>query len=397
MERALAECTQTGEPTMCGKRKILIIMGRYLPGYKDGGPVRSIKNLTDYLGDAYDFYILTCDRDHGDTEPYPNIRVHDWNRVGKARVYYVTPGGFQASVIKDLAKGMDLIYVCGCFSDYAITTLVLKRLKRLNQPVFVASMGLFMPNAMKKKPLKYNSFLKACRLLGLFRNIKWSASTETEAACIQKYADRNAECYTAEDLPRLVDVSPIEKYKAADELKVFFISRISPEKNLHYAIQVLKSCKGNIRFSIYGFIHDKEYWEKCCGEMAQLPANIHAEYKGALDSNKVVETLKTEHVFLFPTIGENYSHVIQEALSAGCPCILSDQTPWKDLEEAGAGYVCELNEMEQFSRAVASYHSMGNEEFKACVDAAHRYAIQKSNENVTKTGYRAIFGFQGTE
>ena len=40
-----------------GKKDILIIMGRYLPGYKDGGPVRSIKNLVDYLGDEYNFKI----------------------------------------------------------------------------------------------------------------------------------------------------------------------------------------------------------------------------------------------------------------------------------------------------------------------------------------------------
>ena len=40
-------------------KKILIIMGRYLPGYKDAGPVRSIKNLEDRLGEEYDFRILT--------------------------------------------------------------------------------------------------------------------------------------------------------------------------------------------------------------------------------------------------------------------------------------------------------------------------------------------------
>ena len=41
-----------------GRKDILIIMGRYLPGYKDGGPVRSIKNLTDFLGKEYNFKIL---------------------------------------------------------------------------------------------------------------------------------------------------------------------------------------------------------------------------------------------------------------------------------------------------------------------------------------------------
>ena len=28
-------------------RKILILAGRYLPGYKDGGPLRTLINLTD--------------------------------------------------------------------------------------------------------------------------------------------------------------------------------------------------------------------------------------------------------------------------------------------------------------------------------------------------------------
>ena len=107
-----------------GRKDILIIMGRYLPGYKDGGPVRSIKNLTDFLGREYNFKILTCDRDHGDTEPYPNIKVNNWNHVGNADVYYVPPKGFSQKLIVKLTKQVDLVYVCGCFNDYAINTLM---------------------------------------------------------------------------------------------------------------------------------------------------------------------------------------------------------------------------------------------------------------------------------
>ena len=133
------------------KREILIITGRYLPGYKDGGPVRTIKNLVDYLGDEYNFKILTCDRDHGDTNRYPNIKENEWNTVGKAQVYYVSPKGFKFSVIKNLAKEVDLIYCCGCFNDYAINTLILKRLNRIKIPVVVAAMGLFSPMEFRLK------------------------------------------------------------------------------------------------------------------------------------------------------------------------------------------------------------------------------------------------------
>ena len=44
-------------------KKILIITGRYLPGYKDGGPLRTIINVTEALGDEYNFHIMCWDRE----------------------------------------------------------------------------------------------------------------------------------------------------------------------------------------------------------------------------------------------------------------------------------------------------------------------------------------------
>jgi glycosyltransferase involved in cell wall biosynthesis len=42
---------------------------------------------------------------------------------------------------------------------------------------------------------------------------------------------------------------------------------------------------------------------------------------------------------VFPTLGENFGHVIAESLSASCPVICSDQTPWNDVLAAGGGTV----------------------------------------------------------
>lgn len=76
-------------------KKVLILMGRYLPGYKDGGPVRTIKNLTDILGSEYNIRIMCHDRDHGDLECYPNIAVNAYNKIGNASVFYVKNGEFK--------------------------------------------------------------------------------------------------------------------------------------------------------------------------------------------------------------------------------------------------------------------------------------------------------------
>ena len=106
-------------------RKILILMGRYLPGHKDGGPLRTIINVTEALGDEYEFYIGCLDRDHGDKEPYSNIRRNEWNQVGKAKVWYVSPGEFTNKLILELVEGKELLYLCSFYDDYGYKALLL--------------------------------------------------------------------------------------------------------------------------------------------------------------------------------------------------------------------------------------------------------------------------------
>lgn len=375
-----------------GRKDILIIMGRYLPGYKDGGPVRSIKNLTDFLGKEYNFKILTCDRDHGDIEAYPNIKIKGWNRVGNAEVYYVPPKGFSQKLIVELAGYVDMIYVCGCFNDYAINTLIANRFGKIKVPVVVAAMGLFSPGALQIKSLKKNTFIKVFNTLGLFKNVYWSATSEMEVTDILNVikTDTN-KVFIAEDLPRAVQEARIVKIKNPGELKVVFISRFSPQKNLLQAIKILQQVKCNVELTLYGPDEDKDYWSECQKELNKFSNNVSWAWKGNLESEKVVETLKDQDVFLFPTRGENFGHVIQEALSAGCPCIISDQTPWQDFKAQGIGYVLPLSNNKPFVEAIETYAAMGQEEFQDVVDKAHQYAIRVSNDKVKNTGYRRIF------
>ncbi len=374
-----------------GKKDILIITGRYLPGYKDGGPVRTICNLTDCLGNDYNFKILTCDRDHGDEAPYPDITVNTWNRVGSALVWYVPPGKFSFSIIRKMSEEADTVFISGCFSDYAIKTLILNRIGQIKKPVIIAPMGLFMPNAMKRKPIKYNSFIMLFKLLGMFHNVKWSVSSEIEEKCVKKEISPEAVCYIAKDLPRMVKEKTIHKRKKTGELRAFFISRISPEKNIIQSIDILKKCHSSIYFTIYGPIHNTKYWEIIQEKLKELPPNIHVKYGGIVDSEHVVEKLEEEHVFLFTSLGENYSHVIHEALSAGCPCVISDQTPWMNLKEKGAGYVLPLDNNDRFTEVIDLYAAMTEEEFKQESVAAYNYALQNSRESIESTGYHALF------
>src|ERR671925_61156 len=71
--------------------RIFALIDCYLPGYKHGGPIRTLANLVEWMPADHAFWIFTRDRDRGDAEPYANVCVDSWNDVGRARVLYASP------------------------------------------------------------------------------------------------------------------------------------------------------------------------------------------------------------------------------------------------------------------------------------------------------------------
>ena len=72
-----------------GSERALICVGNYLPGYKSGGPMRSIANMFALLGQDYDFYVVTNDRGPGDLGSYPGVTPNRWYRAGYAKCFIV--------------------------------------------------------------------------------------------------------------------------------------------------------------------------------------------------------------------------------------------------------------------------------------------------------------------
>lgn len=382
-------------------RKILIIMGRYLPGYKDGGPVRSIKNLTDRLGDEYDFHILTVDRDHGGTQSYAitypelNLQIRDWNTVGKAKVFYVEPGGFDDQTVKKCAENMDMIYMCGCFNDYARTTLRLKKNSEIRCKVVIAAMGLFSPGAFRIKYPKKKSYTMLLRWLGYFKDVEWSATDEKEAADIRRQIGKNAICHLAEDLPRKPEKIIHETITDTGSLRLVFLSRISKKKNLLLCAKILQGItEGNIIFDIYGNKEDMEYWKECEQELQKLPDNIKWSYKGVADAERVISIFAKYDVFLFPTMAENYGHVIFEAMAGGCIPVISDRTPWNGEKAKGVLSCIKLDDTaesrQEFIQELQKYINLSRDGMQnradACMIFADCYRADKAEDQ-----YREIF------
>src|SRR5687768_12057910 len=70
------------------RTRVLVFVRYYLPGYRGGGPIRTIANLVEQLGDELEFHVVCQDREMGGAEPFSGVVIDGWNQVGKARVFY---------------------------------------------------------------------------------------------------------------------------------------------------------------------------------------------------------------------------------------------------------------------------------------------------------------------
>lgn len=371
-------------------RKILIVTGRYLPGYKDGGPVRSVKNLTDRLGDEYEFRILTADRDHGDAYAYSDIIPNDWNRVGKAMVWYVQPHGFTGRLMERMASEVHVVYVCGCFNDYARTALKLKKQGKIKAKVVVAAMGSFSSGAFQIKHWKKKAYMEAMKAGGFFQSVTWSATSPDEVRDIQRIVGQEAVCMIARDLPERMNMRYQPAERKEEGLRVIFLSRISRKKNLSYAIEVLQGATEKIVFDVYGAMEDEVFYAECQEKAKRLPENVCFSYRGEVRPEQAIETFSKYHVFLFPTLGENYGHVIYEAMAAGCIPVISDRTPWRQIEDQQLGMAIPLEDKHQFTEAVNRLARMDKAELAERQRRTAEYAWNYSR-TVSCQGYRDIF------
>jgi len=366
--------------------KILAVTGAYLPGFKAGGPIHSVSNLVASLGGGeFEFSVLTSDRDHTDKVPYRGVTTDTWVRVGKAQVLY-TANLSLANLRRRIAEAKpDIIYLNGFFSRFTIKILLLRRLGMLPPvAVVLAPRGEFSPGALALRKTKKVIFMTVAAWVGLYRHILWQASAEKEKQEIQEVFstlrlsidgrfDAALRIHEASNVPSAVPVARLCREtvrKQPGQVSFVFVSRVSPKKNLAVAIEMVLSLKGKITFDIYGPVDDPKYWEECWKLTARTPENVRIRYLGALPHNEVRTKFSQYHFFLFPTLGENFGHVIVESLGAGCPVIVSNQTPWSYLQQKNIGWDLPLDDRQLWHRVLQHCTDMDAETYLKMSNAA---------------------------
>jgi glycosyltransferase involved in cell wall biosynthesis len=380
------------------KKKILVFIDWFRPGFRAGGPVQSCVNLIDHLKDEFDFSIITSDTDYMEDKPYAGIRSNEWiTREDGVRVYYFSKARLNRRNMEALVEQevFDVAYLNGMFSrDFTLLPLRMLKRKKGKAKIVIAVRGMLAPSALRIKPVKKKLFLWYAKFTGLYSGVIFQSTNQQESFDIYNVKGLGEkEVLQAPNLPNNTAIGNYRpRAKRSGLLKLVNVARIAPEKNLLYALQVLEKVRSRVEFDFYGPVYDREYWKLCQEQIKKIPHNVTVNYKGVLDASKVVDTLNAYHYLFMPTRGENFGHIILQSFTAGTPVIISDQTPWKDLAGKNAGYDLSLAEPERFAAVIDQCAALTQEEYDFISRSAYEYA-RKLNDNIDPSleKYRQLF------
>ena len=110
-----------------------------------------------------------------------------------------------------------------------------------------------------------------------------------------------------------------------------------------------------------------------------------------MESKKVYEVFCKYDVFFLPTKGENFGHVIYEAMVTGCIPVISDRTSWGEIKSRKCGSVLSLEREEDFVKCMQDYVDMDEVKIRYIWENAIEFAKEKYLEGIKNSGYIKIF------
>lgn len=318
--------------------QVLVFAPTFVPGSRAGGPIRSLDVLTDADVRGVDFSVITPDRDLGDRRAYEVARRLQWVSNGRRRVLYVNQadvGEYLGAMRMVRRAAPDVYYFNSLWARHStLIPLLLIWLRILpRRPVLLAPRGELLEGAIASKAGRKQTALRGLVRLTKALGVEFHATSPEELSAIARH-------FPGRPSHMLQDTSAApsrSRWRLRGEvLRVVYASRIHPHKNTAEAIRAVTRSGAPARLDLYGAPEVESYVAECRAAAAEAPEPVTVTFHGHVEHDDLDAVLGRSDIFILPTKGENFSHAIREALSAGCVVLTSDATPWSDgLRAAG--------------------------------------------------------------
>ncbi|MBS0274818.1 MAG: glycosyltransferase family 4 protein [Proteobacteria bacterium] len=379
------------------KPRILLFSNWFAPGYKGGGSQSAAVNLVQALKSEFEFRVVTRDRDVAETLPYEGTSSGDWNEVDDVSIRYLAPTELTYSTIKNIIYHTphSLVHInsvvslpFACYPARAQHTLTAS-----TAPLLISPHGELSPKALAQKRVRKLVYLKSAKALGIFRNATWHAANGEEEKDITRAWGDGAHVRIAPPLPNQLVPSDNDVFrgtKLKGTLRAIFFARVDRMKNLDLAIDFVASVP-NVTLDICGPIGQADYWAFCESKIRKSTRPSAFRYIGGVPPDKVTTTLSQYDVLLLPSQNESFGYAILEALGAGCPVLISNRTPWCDLERHGIGFAIPLDRPDIFLARLETMRDLGASDHGMMRERARLYAQQYVDTSIAKQAMQAIY------
>lgn len=375
------------------RKRVLIVYRSYFPSLSHLGPATAIRNLVTNMSGDYDFHILTLNHEFATGAPLFDEPHH--REIGPHAVVEYVPRGLAGLRIlaKRLREDFHAIDIQCAFDPLlAIPALILCRLGIAGDSgVFHTPHGIFMDVIMSAGRLKKTLFCRIADLAGIYRRVSHLAGSPGEEVDIRRNHRRQQSVQVMSQFVETVPASGSARAKPANRLRIAFVGRVTIQKNLLFAIEILKRLKVPATMDVFGDIGDESYFTKCKTLIAGGIGRAEIRFKGGVAKDALFAQLPEYDVLLHPTLGENFGHSIVEALCLGIPVLISDRSPWTDVESHGAGWSLPLSDAQAYADKLETLHAMGHE-WSGLSDGARRYARATFDSEQTTARYRDAYG-----
>jgi len=345
--------------------EIVLIYFSAFPSTHALGPAITVDRLATHLSRHAPVRILTLNYDCSTRKPLFRD-AHTIVKSGNVTTEYLPYDVRRFSRMYAVLRASQRATALHCLFDYrmAIPALLIGTWARGRSARFLHfPHGIFLNAVYQQKHLKKLLFCFALETFGLSKKLTHVASAPLEAEDIQRCFRSRQKIVTLTHFgqPPINHAGLALTGKKPCDLRICFAGRVVQQKNLLGALDILKQIRVPCTFDIIGSTDDEIYYSKCKDAVATLPQYVSVNFLGSLPRDELMERFPTYHALFFPTGGENFGHAIIEALANALPVLISDRTPWSDVESRGAGWAFSLEFPERFVEVLEMLYRMGPE------------------------------------
>ena len=166
----------------------------------------------------------------------------------------------------------------------------------------------------------------------------------------------------------------INKRNVNDKFKILFVGRPVLSKGIHYLIEILNKLEFPWELEVAGTIPEKPH--QISQQMDNFFMDERCKLLGQITNEEVKNKMKTNHVFLFPSLFDGFGQVILESMSCSLPIITTYNTAGNDLIQNGKnGYLTKIRDVNETKKILHQLYD--NEKLRIAI-AENSYINSKN-------------------